>query len=102
MNQKENNIVNRILGIEQLFENQEKIEALKAIIVKKTGCTVPGYRYNYLHYRPAKHLKFEYCYDARDEKKHVLESTSTFPVPIPATYSAERQSIPISQHHTIL
>ena len=81
MNQKENNIVNRILGIEQLFENQEKIEALKAIIVKKTGCTVPGYRYNYLHYRPAKHLKFEYCYDARDEKKTCLGIDIHFPGP---------------------
>lgn len=54
----------RILGLEGLLDEAEMFEAFKKLIREESDYTIPGYTYNYLHYKPGYNIEFTYRYQA--------------------------------------
>ncbi len=64
--------VNLVLGLQGLFDDHNSFLQLQQLIHEKTDYTVPGYKYNYMHYRTKSQFEFEYCYDAVRGSKNCL------------------------------
>lgn len=64
--------VNLILGLQGLFDDHDSFLKLQQLIQEETDYTVPGCKYNYMHYRTKSQFEFEYCYDAAVGSKNCL------------------------------